>query len=61
MSRKSQKNIGLNVDIPTTTEFEEFAFLNRWQVAADVVKQSVGFPEAARRLNYIILTDSQGG
>ena len=27
MSRKSQETIGPNVDIPATTEFEEFAFL----------------------------------
>ena len=27
MSRKSQQTIGPNVDIPATTEFEEFGFL----------------------------------
>jgi hypothetical protein len=51
MLRKSRETIGLSVDIPATTEFEEFGFLGiDGKLLPTLLKQAVGFPGEARRL-----------
>jgi hypothetical protein len=64
MSRKSQQTIGSNVDIPATTEFEEFAF--RESMAScrlTLWKQSSGNFQnrTPGQHHHLISTNSQGG
>ena len=64
MSRKSQQTIGSNVDIPATTEFEEFAFLgiDGKLPLTSVQAEQWEFTEAyAWTASSLISTNSQGG
>jgi hypothetical protein len=65
MSQKSQETIGPNLDIPASTEFEEFVFLGiDGKLLLTLWKQSSGNVQEqpdAWTASSLILTDGQGG